>query len=84
MNTATTAKKMRGYYVALGPDHVPTKGSQVYGFCNSHGLRQKNRVKEAAEEEDTSQHEGYRDPGGAGTTAMKDRYGELLHWSQKG
>ena len=30
-------------------------------------------MKEAAEEEDASQREGYRDPGGAGTTTTKDR-----------
>ena len=47
------------------------------------GLRQNNRVKEAAEEEDTSQREGYRDPGGADTTAAKDWYRELLHQNQK-
>ena len=39
-----------------------------------YGPSQKNRVKEAAEE-DTSQCEGYRDPGGADTTTVKDRYG---------
>ena len=70
---------MSGCYVTWGPDHVSTKGSQVYGFCNCHGLRQKNRVKEAVEEEHTSPRKGYRDPGGAGTSAAKDRYRELLH-----
>ena len=33
-----------------------------------YGPSQKNRVEEAAEEEDTSQREGYRDPRGAATT----------------
>ena len=47
------------------------------------GTRQKSRVKEEAEEEDTSQREGCRDPGGADTTPAKDRYRELLHRSQK-
>ena len=75
--------KMSGCHVTWGPDHEPTKGSQVYGFCNSHGLRQKNRVKKAAGGEDTSPHEGYRDPEGAGTTAVKVWYGELLRQSQK-
>ena len=37
-----------------------------------------------AAEEDTSQREGYRYLRGAGTTAVKERYGELLHRSQKG
>ena len=58
-------------HVTWGPDHEPTKGSQVYGFWNSHGLRQKNRVKKAAGGEDTSPHGGYRDLEGAGTTAVK-------------
>ena len=35
--------------------------------------KQKNRVEEVADEEDTSQHEGYRDLGGADTTVAKDQ-----------
>ena len=54
------------------------------GFCNSLWSRVEERSEEAAEEEDTSQRKGYRDLGSAGTTAAKDRYGGLLHWSQKG
>ena len=41
-------------------------------------------MKAAAEEEDTSQCEGYGDSGGAYTTAAKDQHTELLHRSQKG
>ena len=33
--------------------------------------------------EGTSPHEGYSDPRDAGTTATKERYGKLLHRSQK-
>ena len=36
-----------------------------------------------AEGAGASQREGYRDPGGAGTTATKDRYRELLHQRQE-
>ena len=56
----------------------------MYGFCNSHGLTQKIRMKGAAEEGHTSQREGCREPGGTGTTATKDQCEELLHRSQKG
>ena len=64
---------MSGFYVTWGPDHVTTKGSRVYGFCNSLWLEVQERSEDAAEEEDTSQREGYRDPGGTGTTAAKER-----------
>ena len=67
-----------------GPHHVHTKDSQVQSFCNSLWSKTEDRSEEAAEEEDTSQRQGYRDPGGAGMTAAKDRYGELLRRSQKG
>ena len=49
--------------------------------CNSLVSSQKNRVKGAVEEEGTSQCEGYRDVGGADTSAAKDQYGEFLRWS---
>ena len=53
---------MSGWYVTCGLDHELNKGSQVYGFCNFHGPRQRNRVKEAAEGEDIPPSKGYRDP----------------------
>ena len=62
---------MSVFYVTWGPDHVTTKGSHVYSFCNSHWPKIEEKSEEAAEE-DASQHEGYRDPGGTGTTAAKD------------
>ena len=42
------------------------------------------RVEEEAEEDDTSQYEGYRDPRDADTTTTKDHYGELPHRSKTG
>ena len=56
---------MRGFYVIKGPDHVPT-----ISFCDSLWSKAEERNEKAAEE-DTSQHEGYRDLGGASTTTAK-------------
>ena len=49
-----------------GSDHEPTKGSLVYSFRDSHGLRQKNIVKEVAKGENIPPCEEPRNQEGAG------------------
>ena len=73
---------MSGCYVTWGFDHELTKGSQVHSFCNSHGLRQKDRVKEAEEGQDTTPHKRYKDQEGAGTTTAKDQYSTESHYNK--
>ena len=64
---------MSGFYVISGPIMYLPKARRCKASITLWTLVQKNRVKEAGEEEDTIQPEGYRDQRGAGTTATNDR-----------